>query len=46
LRANYKTVAEEPLPQRWIDLIHHLNERERRERERDHSQEPSKHSPH
>ena len=29
LRANFESVANEPLPQRWIDLIHHLNERER-----------------
>ena len=29
LRANFDDVANEPLPQRWIDLIHHLNERER-----------------
>jgi hypothetical protein len=26
-----KDDAHEPLPQRWIDLIHHLNEKEWRE---------------
>jgi hypothetical protein len=31
LRASYDKVANEPLPQRWVDLIHHLNERERAE---------------
>jgi hypothetical protein len=36
LRANYDEVAKEPLPQRWVDLIHYLNEREHdlNERER------------
>lgn len=29
LRANFEGIANEPLPQRWVDLIHHLNERER-----------------
>ena len=29
LRANFDAVALEPLPERWVDLIHHLNERER-----------------
>jgi hypothetical protein len=29
LRASFNDVANEPLPQRWIDLIHHLNEQER-----------------
>jgi hypothetical protein len=28
LRANYDEVAKEPLPERWVDLINHLNERE------------------
>jgi hypothetical protein len=27
--ANFEDVANEPLPQRWVDLIHHLNEQER-----------------
>jgi hypothetical protein len=34
LRANFDDVANEPLPQRWVDLIHHLNERERMDAER------------
>jgi hypothetical protein len=29
LRANFDHIANEPLPRRWVDLIHHLNERER-----------------
>jgi hypothetical protein len=29
LRANFGHIANEPVPQRWVDLIHHLNERER-----------------
>jgi len=29
LRANYDKVAEEPLPERWLDLINYLNEREK-----------------
>ena len=29
LRADFEHIANEPLPQRWVDLIHHLNERER-----------------
>jgi len=28
LRTNYDEVAKEPLPERWVDLINHLNERE------------------
>jgi len=28
LRASYDEVAKEPLPERWVDLINHLNERE------------------
>lgn len=32
LREQYAEVASEPLPKRWIDLIIHLNERERANR--------------
>lgn len=32
LREQYTEVASEPLPKRWIDLIIHLNERERANR--------------
>jgi hypothetical protein len=42
LRANYENVAKEPLPQRWVDLIHHLNECERAEAEAHQSEVPSK----
>jgi hypothetical protein len=34
LRANFDDVTNQPLPQRWVDLIHHLNERERIDAER------------
>jgi hypothetical protein len=29
LRANYEEVTNEPMPQRWIDLINDLDQRER-----------------
>jgi hypothetical protein len=29
LRSSLDAVAKEPLPERWVDLIHHLNEQER-----------------
>jgi hypothetical protein len=28
LRINYGEAAREPLPERWVDLINHLNEHE------------------
>ena len=31
LRVNDDDFTYEPLPERWVDLIHHLNEKERRE---------------
>ena len=34
LRANFDHIANEPLPQRWVDLIHRLNELERIDAER------------
>ena len=44
LRANFDDVTNQPLPQRWVDLIHHLNERERiAERQSDTSQRPQAH---
>jgi len=46
LRVNYDKVAGEPLPERWVELIHHLNERERLESERDEPQEALKRRPH
>jgi hypothetical protein len=46
LRANYDVITKEPLPERWVDLIRHLNERERMEAERDQPQEPRKRRPH
>jgi len=33
LQAQYDAILNEPLPERWIDLIHRLNEQECRERE-------------
>ena len=30
---NYDDIAKEPLPKRWVDLVHHLNETERRQRD-------------
>jgi hypothetical protein len=45
LRANFDHISNEPLPQRWVDLIHHLNERERTDAERklDTSKRPQSH---
>jgi hypothetical protein len=43
LRDNYEDVAKEPLPQRWVDLIHYLNERV--EAERHQPERPSKSRP-
>ena len=34
LRAQSEQLPLEPLPQRWVDLIHHLNEQERRRAQR------------
>lgn len=31
LRTQFGQIADEPLPKRWVDLIKHLNERERAE---------------
>jgi hypothetical protein len=45
LRDNYEDVAKEPLPQRFVDLIHNLDERERVEAERHAPEEPTKHRP-
>jgi len=33
LRAQYDAILNEPLPERWVDLIHRLNEQERQARE-------------
>jgi len=46
LRANFDEVAKEPLPQRWIDLIRYLNERERAETRQPQPERPSKHRSH
>ena len=45
LRADYNQVANEPLPERWVDLIHHLNERERAEADRHRRGKPRKGAP-
>lgn len=31
LRTRYDDLIHEPLPERWVDLIHYLDEKERRE---------------
>ena len=33
LRAQYEAIVNEPLPERWVDLIKRLNEQERAQRE-------------
>jgi hypothetical protein len=33
LHAQYDAILNEPLPERWVDLIHRLNEQERLRRE-------------
>jgi len=33
LHVHIDDIAREPLPHRWVDLIHHLNEQERRRSE-------------
>ena len=45
LRANYDEVAKEPLPERWVDLIRYLNEREHAEAMRP-QQEAASRRPH
>jgi hypothetical protein len=45
LRDNYEDVAKEPLPQRWVDLIHSLHEHERVVAGRHAREEPAKHRP-
>ena len=32
LHAQYDAILNEPLPERWVDLIHRLNEQERQPR--------------
>ena len=34
LHAQYDAILNEPLPERWVDLIHRLNEQDRLQRER------------
>ena len=34
LHAHWDEIAREPLPRRWIELIQHLNEQERKRSER------------
>jgi Anti-sigma factor NepR len=34
LRANYEAMAKQPAPERWVDLINHLDDEERAQRER------------
>jgi hypothetical protein len=35
LRGSYDGIAKEPLPERWVDLIKHLDEREKTEQAQD-----------
>ena len=35
LHIHYDSIVEEPLPDRWVELIHALNERESRENDKD-----------
>jgi hypothetical protein len=35
LRIRDEDFAHEPLPERWVDLIHYLDEKERREKARE-----------
>jgi hypothetical protein len=46
LRADYDAVAKEPLPKRWIELIHYLDERGSDEVERHQREERFKPRPH
>jgi hypothetical protein len=40
LHANFDRVAGEPLPERWVDLINHLNECEKAEQAQDQIERP------
>jgi Anti-sigma factor NepR len=40
LHAQYDAILNEPLPERWVDLIHRLNEQERRQRESEKRKQP------
>ena len=42
LRTTNEDVTHEPLPDRWVDLIHYLDEKERREsRQRQRQRQPN-----
>jgi hypothetical protein len=45
LRTTYDDIAKEPLPERWVDLIKHLNERERTQQTGDQNDHPSPDAP-
>ena len=45
LRTSYDGVANEPLPERWVDLINRLNERERKHKIQDQKGEHSRQAP-
>jgi hypothetical protein len=45
IRGQGEDTTREPLPQRWVDLIHHLNEQERSRSER-HQPETEPHERH
>ena len=40
LQAQYDAILNEPLPERWVDLIHRLNEQERQRGEGDTKRKP------
>jgi len=40
LHAQYDAILNEPLPERWVDLIHRLNEQERLQRESQRPKQP------
>jgi hypothetical protein len=44
LHTYFDNVAAEPLPTRWVDLIHALNERERARSQRRDREQPSERS--
>jgi len=40
LNVRLDDITHEPLPERWVELIHHLNEQERKHSERQPGPEP------
>jgi hypothetical protein len=44
LRGETEDIMQEPLPERWVDLIHYLDERERKLSEAARSEEGDRHN--